>query len=95
MLKSLEELVKIIRERKHSNPEKSYTSQLLSNKKMNVAKLNEEVKELVEAIQKNDNQVHEAADVLYHLLVLLEGSEIKIEDIMQELKKRQNGIRQK
>ena len=95
MLKSLEELVKIIRERKHSNPEKSYTSQLLSNKKMNVAKLNEEVKELVEAIRKNDNQVHEAADVLYHLLVLLEGSGIKIEDVMQELKKRQNGIRQK
>ena len=95
MLKSLEELVKIIRERKHSNPEKSYTSQLLNNKKMNVSKLNEEVKELVEAVRKNDNQVHEAADVLYHLLVLLEGSEIKIEDIMQELKKRQNGIRQK
>ena len=95
MLKSLEELVKIIRERKHSNPEKSYTSQLLNNKKMNVAKVQEEVKELIEAIQKNDNQVHEAADVLYHLLVLLEGSGIKIEDVMQELKKRQNGIQQK
>ncbi len=95
MLESLEELVKIIRERKHSNPEKSYTSKLLNDKKMNVTKLNEEVKELIEAIQKNDNQVHEAADVLYHLLVLLEGSGIKIEDVMQELKKRQNGIRQK
>jgi len=95
MLESLEELVEIIRQRKHSDPEKSYTSQLLNNKKMNVAKLNEEVKELVEAIRTNDNQVHEAADVLYHLLVLLEGNEIKIEDIMQELKKRQNGIRQK
>ena len=89
MLKSLEELVKIIRERKHSNPEKSYTSQLLNNKKMNVAKLNEEVKELVEAVQKNDNQVHEAADVLYHLMVLLEANGIKIEDVMDELKKRQ------
>ena len=93
MLKSLEELVKIIRERKHSNPEKSYTSKLLNDRKMNFTKLNEEVKELIEAIQKNDNQVHEAADVLYHLLVLLEGSGIKIEDVMQELKKRQNGIR--
>ena len=92
MLEFLEELVKIIRERKHSNPEKSYTSKLLNDKKMNVTKLNEEVKELIEAIQKNDNQVHEAADVLYHLLVLLEGSGIKIEDVMQELKKRQNGI---
>ena len=89
MLKSLEELVNIIRDRKHSNPEKSYTSKLLSDKNMNVAKVNEEVKELIEAIQKNDNQVHEAADVLYHLLVLLEGSGVKIEDVMQELKKRQ------
>ena len=95
MLEFLEELVKIIRERKHSNPEKSYTSKLLNDKKMNVAKLDEEVKELIEAIQKNNNQVHEAADVLYHLLVLLEGSGIKIEDVMQELKKRQNGIQQK
>ena len=95
MLKSLEELVKIIRERKHSNPEKSYTSQLLNNKKMNVTKLNEEVKELVEAVRKNDNKVHEAADVLYHLLVLLESNGIKIEDVMKELKKRQNAVRQK
>ena len=93
MLESLEELVEIIRKRRHSNPEKSYTSKLLNDKKMNVAKLNEEVKELIEAIQKKNNQVHEAADVLYHLLVLLEGSGIRIEDVMQELKKRQNGIR--
>ena len=94
MLKSLEELVNIIRDRKNSNPEKSYTSQLLSNKKMNVEKVNEEVKELIEAIQKNENQVHEAADVLYHLLVLFDCSGVKFEDVMQELKKRQNGIRQ-
>ena len=95
MFKSLEELINIIRERKNSDPEKSYTNKLLNNKKMNVEKVNEEVKELIEAIQKNENQVHEAADVLYHLLVLLEGSGVKIEDVMQELKKRQNGIRQK
>ena len=93
MLKSLEELVNIIRDRKNSKPEKSYTSKLLNNKEMNVAKVKEEVKELIAAIQKNNNEVHEAADVLYHLLVLLEGSGIKIEDVMQELKKRQNGIR--
>jgi phosphoribosyl-ATP pyrophosphohydrolase len=95
MLKSLEELVNVIRDRKNSNSEKSYTNKLLNDKKMNVAKVNEEVKELIEAIEKNDNQVHEAADVLYHLLVLLEGNGIKIEDVMQELKKRQNEIRQK
>ena len=94
MLKSLEELVKIIRERKNASPEKSYTNKLLNNKKMCVDKINEEISELLEAIEKNDNQVHEAADVMYHLLVLLENSGIKIEDVMEELKKRQNGIRQ-
>ena len=94
MLKSLQELVNIIRNRKNSSPEKSYTSKLLNDKKMNVSKVNEEIKELIEAIQKNNNQVHEAADVLYHLMVLLESNEIKVEDVMQELKKRQNAIRQ-
>ena len=93
MLKSLEELVQIIRERKQASPDNSYTNKLLNDKKMCVDKVNEEVNELLVAINKNDNQVHEAADVLYHLLVLLEGSEIKIEDVMKELKKRQNGIR--
>ena len=95
MLKSLEELVNIIRERKNSNSEKSYTNKLLNDKKMSVVKVNEEVEELIEAIKNNENQIHEAADVLYHLLVLLEGSGVKIEDVMRELKKRQNGIRQK
>ena len=88
MLKSLEELVNIIRDRKNSNPEKSYTSKLLNDKKMNIAKVKEEVKELIEAIQKNNNEVHEAADVLYHLLVYLEANGIKIEDVMDELQKR-------
>ena len=39
-------------------------------------------------MENNSNKVHEAADVLYHLLVYLEANEIKIEDVMQELKKR-------
>ena len=93
MLKSLEELVKIIRERKNADPEKSYTNKLLNNKKMCAEKVNEEIDELLEAIEKNNNQIHEAADVFYHLLVLLENSGIKIEDVMEELKKRQNAVR--
>ena len=52
-------------------------------------KVNEEINELLEAIKKNSNKVHEAADVLYHLMVLLEANGIKIEDVMDELKKRQ------
>jgi len=89
MLKSLEELVAIIRSRKSTSSNKSYTKKLLNNKRMCVDKVNEEINELLEAIEKNTNKVHEAADVLYHLMVLLEANGIKIEDVMDELKKRQ------
>tara|TARA_B100001029_G_C14936447_1_gene380686 strand:- start:560 stop:841 length:282 start_codon:yes stop_codon:yes gene_type:complete len=89
MLKTLEELINIIRERKGSLPEKSYTSKLLKNKKLSIEKAKEEMAELIDAIEKNSNKIHEAADVLYHLLVLLEANNVKIEDVMDELKKRQ------
>ena len=89
MLKTLEELISIIRQRKRSTTEKSYTKKLLNNKKLSVEKVKEEIEELIDAIEKNANKVHEAADVLYHLMVLLEANGIKIEDVMDELKKRQ------
>tara|TARA_B100000029_G_C16710730_1_gene643123 strand:- start:108 stop:380 length:273 start_codon:yes stop_codon:yes gene_type:complete len=89
MFENLEELIKIIRDRKNSSSEKSYTNKLLHDKEMCISKVNEEINELLEAIKKNSNKVHEAADVLYHLLVLLESSGIKIEEVMDELKKRQ------
>ena len=89
MFKSLEELVSIIRERKNSSTEKSYTNKLINNKKMCVEKVHEEINELIDGIQDNNNQIHEAADVLYHLMVLLEANGIRIEDVMDELKKRQ------
>ena len=89
MFKTLEELISVIRQRKTSPSEKSYTSKLLSNQKLSIEKVKEEVAELIEAIEKNSNKVHEAADVLYHLMVLLEANGIKIEDVMDELKKRQ------
>ncbi len=62
---------------------------MLKDKNFNIEKVKEEVSELIDAIEKDANKVHEAADVLYHLMVLLEGNNIKIEDIMTELKKRQ------
>ena len=89
MFKTLEELIAVIRQRKESSSEKSYTSKLLSNQKLSIEKVKEEVAELIEAIEKNSNKVHEASDVLYHLFVLLEANDIKIEDVMDELKKRQ------
>ena len=89
MFKTLEELISVIRQRKRSSTEESYTNKLLNNKKLSVEKVKEEIIELVDAIEKDTNKVHEAADVLYHLMVLLEANSIKIEDVMDELKKRQ------
>ena len=88
MFKTLEELIAIIRQRKASPTEESYTNKLLKDKKLSVEKVKEEIAELIEAIEKNTNKVHEAADVLYHLMVILESNDIKIEDVMEELKKR-------
>ena len=88
MLESLEELVKIIRERKSSSPDRSYTNKLLNDKKLIAEKVREEIKELLEAVENNTNKIHESTDVLYHLLVYFESNGIKIEDIMDELQKR-------
>ena len=89
MLKPLEELVNIIRQRKSVAHKDSYTNKLLNNKKLSIEKVKEEIAELIEAVEKNTNKIHESADVLYHLMVLLEANGIKIEDVMNELKKRQ------
>ena len=89
MFENLEQLIKIIRERKNSSPEKSYTNKLLNDKNLSVAKVKEEIGELIESVEKNSNKIHEAADVVYHLMVYLESNNIKIEDVMSELKKRQ------
>ena len=89
MFENLEQLIKIIRERKNSSPDKSYTSKLLNDKNLSVSKLKEEIGELIESVEKNSNKVHETADVIYHLMVYLEANKIKIEDVMSELKKRQ------
>tara|TARA_Y100001001_G_scaffold9602_1_gene8890 strand:+ start:28 stop:306 length:279 start_codon:yes stop_codon:yes gene_type:complete len=88
MLKTLEDLIATIRQRKSSSDESSYTAKLLKDKSLSVEKVKEEIGELIEAVENNSNKVHEAADVLYHLLVYLEANEIKIEDVMQELKRR-------
>ena len=89
MLENLEQLIKKIRERKISSPDESYTNKLLNDKNLSVVKVKEEVGELIEAIEQNSNIIHEAADVIYHLMVYLEANNVKIEDIMDELKKRQ------
>ena len=83
-----DDLVKLVRERKSKPVEGSYTNKLLSDKSLSKAKILEEINELIEAVEKNTNKIHESADVLYHLIVYLEANDIKIEDVMDELKKR-------
>ena len=93
MLENLELLIKIVRRKKKSSPDKSYTNKLLNDKKLSVAKVKEEIGELIESVEKNSNKIHEAADVIYHLIVYLEANNVKIEDVMTELKTRQNELR--
>ncbi len=89
MFENLEKLIKTIRDRKNSSPDESYTNKLLNDKNLSVSKVKEEIGELIESVEKNSNKIHEAADVVYHLMVYLEANNIKIEDVMSELKKRQ------
>ena len=88
MLSTLENLIKLARERKSEPVEGSYTNKLLTDKALSKAKVLEEVDELIEAIEEDTNKIHEAADVFYHLLMYLEANEVKIEEVMQELEKR-------
>ncbi len=88
MLKILEDLVNLARERKIKPIEGSYTNKLLEDKSLAKEKVIEEINELIEAVEKDSNKIHEAADVLYHLIMYLEKSGIKIEEVMEELKSR-------
>ena len=88
MLNTLENLFKLARERKSSPKEGSYTNKLLKDKSLSKEKILEEINELIEAVESNSNKIHEAADVLYHLIIYLEANNIEIEKVMEELEKR-------
>ena len=88
MLDTLNDLIKLIRERKEKPIESSYTNKLLKDNSLSKAKVLEEINELIESVEKDTNKIHESADVLYHLIVYLEANDIRIEDVMDELKKR-------
>ncbi|WP_440690882.1 phosphoribosyl-ATP diphosphatase [Candidatus Pelagibacter sp. HIMB1782] len=88
MLNTLENLIKLARERKNNPVEGSYTNKLLTDKPLSKAKVLEEINELIESIEENTNKIHEAADVFYHLLMYLEANDVKIEEVMEELEKR-------
>ena len=88
MLKILEDLIILARERKKNPVEGSYTNKLLDDKNLAKEKVLEEIDELIDSVEKNTNKIHEAADVFYHLIIYLEKSGIMIEEVMNELKQR-------
>ena len=83
-----DDLVRLARERKANPVDGSYTNKLLSDKTLSKSKVLEEINELIEAVEKDSNKIHEAADVFYHLIMYLEANNIKIEDVITELNKR-------
>ena len=61
---------------------------MLNDKSFSKTKVLEEINELIEAVEKNTNKIHEAADVFYHLIMYLEANDVKVEEVMSELNKR-------
>ena len=92
MLNTLETLFKLARERKNNPVDGSYTNKLLGDKSLSKIKVLEEINELIEAVEKDTNKIHEAADVFYHLIMYLEANDIKIEEVMLELEKRKKWV---
>ena len=88
MLKILEDLVTLARERKNKPVEGSYTNKLLEDKTLAKEKVLEEINELIDSVEKNTNKIHEAADVFYHLIIYLEKNGVMLEEVMNELKQR-------
>lgn len=96
----LEDLITIIRARRDASGDASYTRKLLDGGPAQCAKkLGEEATELVIATMQGDKDHirDEAADVIFHLLVLLEARDVKFEDVCIELARRtsQSGLEEK
>jgi phosphoribosyl-ATP pyrophosphohydrolase len=92
MFTQLEKLTRTIAAKSASSADTSYTAQLLAKGVEKCAKkFGEESVELALASMTGDKShiAAEAADVLYHLLVLLQSTGVKTEDVMQELARRE------
>jgi phosphoribosyl-ATP pyrophosphohydrolase len=97
---TLQELASLIVSRKDADPDSSWTAKLLSQGPEKCAeKFGEEAIEAIIEAVKGDQQklTSEAADVLYHLLVMLTARDVSLDDVLVELGKRQgtSGIAEK
>ena len=97
---TLEELFDIVESRAQTDPNTSWTAKLLAKGPEKCAeKFGEEAVEVIIEVIKDDRikLVSEAADVLFHLLVMLKSRDVKLADVMEELEKRQSqsGLQEK
>ncbi len=89
----LEELQEIVEERKRNPTPESYTAKLLFHEKGEdkiLEKFGEEAIELILACKngKKEDIIYEAADLLYHFVVLLSKYDVKVEEVFDELRRR-------
>ncbi|WP_170478798.1 phosphoribosyl-ATP diphosphatase [Ruegeria arenilitoris] len=96
----LNDLAATIEARKGADPKSSWTAQLLAKGPEKCAeKFGEEaIEAIIEAIKGDrDNLTSEAADVLYHLLVMLASRDVSLDDVLAELSRRQgtSGVTEK
>jgi len=90
---TLEELYKIIEDRKKNMPKNSYVASLFRDGNDHIIqKVGEEATEVIIAAknESKDRIISEVADLLFHLLVLLSDKEIKVEEVFDELDKRKS-----
>ncbi len=89
----LEELARVVADRAQAMPADSYTARLLSTPGRALEKVQEEATELVEAARSESNErlAAEAADLLYHLVVVLQQRKLPLARVMDELRKRRSG----
>ena len=96
----LHRLSETLATRRHADPEKSYTASLFAEGPDSILKkIGEECAELIMAAKdgKRLNIVRESADLFYHVLVLLAFHGLSIEDVSQEMRRREgiSGIDEK
>jgi len=87
----LDEVFAVIEDRRDNPKKESYVSGLLSKGEEAVLnKIEEEADELIEAGRGSDREaiVHEAADLIFHAMVLLAAKGVKLDEIMEEFKRR-------
>jgi len=87
-LEILRELEEVIKDRRSNPQQDSYTSRLFEK---GIREINKKLgEEAIETIVSgdDDNLVHETADLLYHLLVLLRARDVELEEVMSELGRR-------